>query len=50
MCTPSRREAHIGQKRVPGERESRRLAEKYNNMQKTHVIENVHAADVKSLL
>ena len=41
MCTPSRREAHIGQKRVPGERESRRLAEKYNNMQKTHVIENV---------
>ncbi len=34
MCTPSRREAHIGQKRVPGERESRRLAEKYKHMQK----------------
>ena len=27
MCTPSRQEAHIGQTRVPGERESRRLTE-----------------------
>ena len=27
MCTPSRREAHIGQKRVPCERESRGKAE-----------------------
>ena len=34
MCTPSRQEAHIGQKRAPGERESRRLAEKYKQMQK----------------
>ena len=34
MCTSSRREAHIGQKRLPGERDSRRLAEKYKNIQK----------------
>ena len=34
MCTPSRREAHIGQKRVPGERESRRIAENYKHMQR----------------
>ena len=34
MCTPSKQEAHIGQKRVPGERESRRVAEKYKQMQK----------------
>ncbi len=34
MCTPLRREAYIGQKRVPGECESRRLAEKYKHMQK----------------
>ena len=34
MCTPSRREGHIGQERVPGERESRRIPENYKDMQK----------------
>jgi hypothetical protein len=48
MCTPSRREAHIGQKRVPGERESRRKAEFSQKSSKTHVFENVHAVEVKN--
>ncbi len=39
MCTPSRREAHIGQKRLPGERESRRLAEKYKHMKRHTLLE-----------
>ncbi len=30
-CTPSRREGHIGQEWVPGERQSRLIAEKHKN-------------------
>jgi hypothetical protein len=32
MCTPSKRHAHIGQKRVPVERESRGMAEFTKNI------------------
>ena len=34
MCTPSRREVHLGEQRVPGERESRWIAENYKHMQR----------------
>ena len=34
MCTPSKREGHIGQEWVPGKRQSRRLAEKHKNIPK----------------
>ena len=33
MCTPSKPEGRIGQERVPGERESRRVVENYKDMQ-----------------
>ena len=45
-CTPSGCEAHFGEERVPGERQSRRIAENYKQLQ-SRVFENVCAVEAR---